>query len=625
MSVGAVLFIVAGMIYSLDAFFPRRGLHLSAFIVWMVALFTLIYGEFLVGRAIQKVYRSSLLRIAWENPGSIHYLIGISVLVFCAAPVYLLEILRPTTEEFSWYSVLSVAIWAFCFANLALAARIHLHCLSGVKCEGEQREMFLLRDDIFAARAYGTLINTFLEAVNPVAKFFREALLEYFEYNPIPFEGCKLTQDGTMDIETVMRNIDRIHHENRIQEICTIFSTFISKLLELYGAVTSPKYAEEVLAKSYRATQEVYGDSPLFPRILRTMPEGFLEEEKLALLSKEGLEAKVRERTKDLEQALLKASEVNEALRASKASFHNIVERGTDGIIVLDREGIVRFVNPAAGSFFGRKARELIGESFNFPIVAGQSTEIDIIRQGGKKGVAELRIVETEWEGESAYLTLLRDITERERAVEQVKASLREKEVLLKEVNHRVKNNLQVISSMLNLQSRYSKDKQSLEIFKEIQNRVRSMALIHEKLYQSQHLTGIDCAEYIKTLANSLYWSYGADPSKIVLHIGVDDVSLGIDAAIPCGLIINELVSNSLKYAFPKGEGEIRISLRPTTEDEIRLVVSDNGVGIPKDLDFRTKEMFGLHLVTILAEDQLRGDIKLDRSKGTKFKITFMG
>ena len=121
MSVGAVLFIVAGMIYSLDAFFPRRGLHLSAFIVWMVALFTLIYGEFLVGRAIQKVYRSSLLRIAWENPGSIHYLIGISVLVFCAAPVYLLEILRPTTEEFSWYSVLSVAIWAFCFANLALA------------------------------------------------------------------------------------------------------------------------------------------------------------------------------------------------------------------------------------------------------------------------------------------------------------------------------------------------------------------------------------------------------------------------------------------------------------------------------------------------------------------------
>ncbi|MCK4417131.1 MAG: hypothetical protein KAV99_03080, partial [Candidatus Latescibacteria bacterium] len=226
------------------------------------------------------------------------------------------------------------------------------------------------------------------------------------------------------------------------------------------------------------------------------------------------------------------------------------------------------------------------------------------------------------------------DITERKRAEEQIKASLKEKEILLKEVHHRVKNNLQVISSLLRLQSGYVKDKESLEMFRESCDRVRSMALIHEKLYQSEELSRVDFAKYIQDLTDHLFRSYGANSEAIRLKINVVDGLLGIDTAIPCGLIINELVSNSLRYAFPEGrEGKICIDLRSDLPaapsdtaaqrgNKFTLIVSDNGVGLPKDLDFRNTKSLGLELVNTLA-DQLRGTIELDRSGGTAFKIRF--
>lgn len=216
------------------------------------------------------------------------------------------------------------------------------------------------------------------------------------------------------------------------------------------------------------------------------------------------------------------------------------------------------------------------------------------------------------------------DITKRKQAEAAILRSLKEKEVMLQEIHHRVKNNMQVISSLLNLQSRHILDSNALTIFKESQNRVRSMALVHEKLYRSGDLSKIDFSEYIHSLVSGLYRSYGTNPANIQLNTHVESVALGIDLAVPCGLIINELVSNSLKHAFPNGQiGKIDISLTQSKNQMVHLVVSDSGVGIPDDIDFKRTESLGLHLVVILVEDQLRGTIDLKKEKGSRFEVTF--
>ena len=213
---------------------------------------------------------------------------------------------------------------------------------------------------------------------------------------------------------------------------------------------------------------------------------------------------------------------------------------------------------------------------------------------------------------------------------QELKKSDKERELLLREIHHRVKNNMQVISSLLRLQSRTIEDKEMVDIFKESQNRIKSMAFIHEKFYHSKDLLNIDFGEYIKELANGLIHSYGADTDKIAVKIDVEGVFLEINSAIPCGLIFNELFSNSFKHAFPATadrpggvSGEVKVSLRAIGKDGIELKISDNGVGIPKDLNFRRSESLGLQLVTTLAEDQLDGEIQLDRTSGTEFRVVF--
>ena len=217
-----------------------------------------------------------------------------------------------------------------------------------------------------------------------------------------------------------------------------------------------------------------------------------------------------------------------------------------------------------------------------------------------------------------------RDITERKHFEEQIKASLKEKEVLLGEIHHRVKNNMQVIISMLRLQSANIKDKKYADMFKESQNRIKSMSLIHDKLYQSKGFANIDLGEYVNSLINGLFITYRVDPNKIRLNMEIKDVLLGFENFIPCGLIINELVSNSLKYAFPEGrEGEISIALGKINENEIKLTVSDDGIGLPEDLDIRNTESMGLQLVMLLAEYQLKGKIEWNRTGGTGYHIKF--
>ncbi|HBB32250.1 MAG TPA: hypothetical protein DDZ80_21810 [Cyanobacteria bacterium UBA8803] len=215
------------------------------------------------------------------------------------------------------------------------------------------------------------------------------------------------------------------------------------------------------------------------------------------------------------------------------------------------------------------------------------------------------------------------DITNRKQAEMQIQASLREKEVLLQEIHHRVKNNLQVISSLLDLQSHHIEDPTTLELFRESQNRVKSMALVHEKLYQSRDFACINFAEYIENLTSYLCQAYALQASNLAIELNIDNVNLNINTAIPCGLMVGELVSNALKYAFPNYTGgKIQIALHAETDNRYTLTVSDNGIGIPSNLDFRNTKSLGLQLVNVLTE-QVEGTIELDRSCGTEFRIRF--
>jgi PAS domain S-box-containing protein len=215
------------------------------------------------------------------------------------------------------------------------------------------------------------------------------------------------------------------------------------------------------------------------------------------------------------------------------------------------------------------------------------------------------------------------DLSEIKKVETNLKASLKEKEILLREIHHRVKNNLQIISSLLNLQTRYVMDNEvAVDVLKESRNRVKSMAIIHEKLYQSTDFVNIKFDDYILRLILDLFYSYNLQKDQIKPVIEVKDIELNIETAIPCGLIINELISNSLKYAFPDGQkGEIRISLK-SKKDSYQLCISDNGVGLPEELDYKNAKSLGLQLVNNLV-DQIDGEITLDRSQGTKFKIIF--
>ncbi len=242
-----------------------------------------------------------------------------------------------------------------------------------------------------------------------------------------------------------------------------------------------------------------------------------------------------------------------------------------------------------------------------------------------RREVAQRQAAEAELRRYQAELE--QKIQERTAELTQVNArlarSLDEKEVLLREIHHRVKNNLQIVSSLLQMQAQQTADEALRETLRESQNRVRSMALVHERLYQSRDLAKVNFAEYLRSLAGSLYRSYRANLERIRLTILVRDVHLPIDTAVPCGLAVSELVSNCLKYAFPEGRsGEIRIELLAGNDRDICLCVADNGVGLPPDVDLTSARTFGLRLVGALV-GQLRGKAEIERKAGTTVRITF--
>lgn len=214
------------------------------------------------------------------------------------------------------------------------------------------------------------------------------------------------------------------------------------------------------------------------------------------------------------------------------------------------------------------------------------------------------------------------ELEELKRSKIELQNALKEKEMLLKEIHHRVKNNLMIISNLLELQSYYVRDKADLNVFRESKTRADSMALIHERLYQSTDLKSIDIGDYIRNLAADIFDTYVIDPDQINLMVHVDDIRLDTNTAIPLGLIINELLTNSLKYAFPNDKkGKITIELNKN-DDKFTLIIKDDGIGFPSDLDYKNTETLGLELVNSLTQ-QVNGNMELISADGTEFRITF--
>jgi PAS domain S-box-containing protein len=216
---------------------------------------------------------------------------------------------------------------------------------------------------------------------------------------------------------------------------------------------------------------------------------------------------------------------------------------------------------------------------------------------------------------------IARDITERRKMEEKLQKTLDDKDVLLKEIHHRVKNNLMMISSLLNIQSRYIKDHDVKEMFLESRNRAKSMAFIHQKLYQTGDMNNIEFSEYLRNLATEIMHSYTSKNARIELKLDLEPNTIDVDRAIPLGLISTELIINCFKHAFPEGTGEI--SVKFNKEDGLlNLIIKDDGIGFPEGYDFRTQGNMGMNLVNALT-DQIDGSIDMKRENGTKFILQF--
>jgi PAS domain S-box-containing protein len=334
-----------------------------------------------------------------------------------------------------------------------------------------------------------------------------------------------------------------------------------------------------------------------------------------------------------------------ERLKASEEKFRSLFEGGPDPSFVLNSDGEFVDVNEKLVEISGYDKEEMLGKKFpeaeflteeskqkiaeNFDNrMQGEDIapyEITVKTKGGEYIFAELNVKPLIKEGQIVgEIGTARNITDRKRFEEKIQASLTEKEALLREIHHRVKNNLQIISSLLNMQAMKAADESVVESLLESRSRIHTMSIIHSQLYQSENLELVDMDITIRGLLNFLVAQYAKEGKEIASSVTATGVTLHISQAIPCGLIINELVSNALKHAF-KGmtKGNIDISMLSLGDDKVKLSVKDNGVGIPEELDIYKPNTLGLHLVKALTEEQLKGKIGLKKDKGAEIYIEF--
>lgn len=332
-----------------------------------------------------------------------------------------------------------------------------------------------------------------------------------------------------------------------------------------------------------------------------------------------------------------------EALRKSEERFRQLAEMLPETIYESDSSGKIIYVNTAGLNSFGYTLEDIQKNFYITDFLAPEETQkamenrqktIDTktlrrieytgIRKDKTRFPIMIHTVPIEENGQATGTRgIVVDITEQKKAQEFIAKSLKEKEMLLKEVHHRIKNNLQIISSILYLQSTYVQDQATLNTLKEAQNRVQYMALIHENFYKSENLSSIDAKKYFEELTQQLSESYVKPDQKIQIEIHCASTYLDLHTAIQCGLIVNELITNSLKYAFAgRTDGLIRVEFYHSQENEFKLIISDNGIGIPDSIDLENPKTLGLDLVRGIT-DSLKGQIYFESGEGCKITIVF--
>ena len=488
---------------------------------------------------------------------------------------------------------------------------------------------------------------------------------KYMEARPVGIKHLGLTY-----IVTATTYIDEftqplVQMSESTEQVLSEFSTYITRqwiiisltgsavtavtllLILLMGRQLNKKYIGPIvhLSETAKKLGEGYLDSPVRQDILGREDEIGVLGEELSLMA-----GQIRGFISNLERRLSELSVTKHALEASEQYHKLIAEFSSDYIYSVTfpptgrpeinflsgshteitgytpqeinsfREGWLHIVHPEDVEIFGLPPEEKINSE------AGQEYLYRIIRKDGEIRwlVDRMKPICDEKGRIVSILGAARDITPRKRVEEQLEESLREKEVLLKELYHRTKNNMQLINAMLNIQSQTIQDESLQKKLKDIEVRIHSMALVHQELYDSGNLTQIMLDDYIRTLLNDVISNYSELAGNISINLSLEPVPVYIDSAIPCGLVINELLINIIKHAFPcEQDEEISINLTSNGNGEIQLSIKDNGCGVEDESELRKKETFGIPTVYTLVEHQLGGSIRLEIDNGLKWTIVF--
>ncbi len=449
--------------------------------------------------------------------------------------------------------------------------------------------------------------------------------------------------------------------------IFVLFSLFIfacgtTHLIAIW-TIWTPNYWLDAMVKAVTALVSIITAVllwPLIPKALRLPSPAYLQsiitqkeqevferkqvEAELALLN-ETLESRVAIRTAELKQINQRLESEIELRKAAEERFRKVVEHAPNGMVMISRGGTMEMVNEEMEEIFGYHRSELLGHSiemlvpekfrdnhpslrdlfFNNPGSRSMGAGRDLygLRKNGTEVPVEIALNPMDIDSEMMVLAAIIDISDRKQKENRIQASLREKTTLLAEIHHRVKNNMQLIHSLLDLQASQSDDPKVAEILENSMRRIKSMSLIHQSLYQTNDFSGVDLSEVLQILVENIANSYNINTDLVKLVVDVETVTLPITQAIPCGLIVNELVANALKYAFPDNRpGEVVVKLVLEEDGTVSLSVSDNGIGIEHDLDLNNLSSLGLELVSVLSE-QISGQLTVQCSNPTRFEIKF--